>query len=184
MARSRLRWLGDRLRKVLPEERPEAFDGTERVDAVQRDMPLQELVGESREGLKNLLLLLVAQIDPGTGEQRPARRHPQDDFSSRARGFARKEFLQILQGLLKTFVRSVDPLRGTDRAQTHRRLIKGDAEGVAIRRKTLAHLHAPVGQYRESGRISQVAAIGAQKLVDLAALESDVLIVGVHAVND
>ena len=58
------------------------------------------------------------------------------------------------------------------------------AERVAVGGEALLDLRARIGEECERHRLGQTAAVGAQKLVDLSALVSDVLVGGVDGVDN
>lgn len=69
----------------------------QRIDAVESDTRAAQCSGKTNNIVKELLLLFLPELHFRTGEQWPARRNPNDDLASGARGFSRDKLLQATQ---------------------------------------------------------------------------------------
>jgi hypothetical protein len=166
--------LGNTLDELLIVEDARGVACTKGVDAVEGDAGPPKLIGETDDTLENLLLLLRVELDVGTREKGPPRRYPKEDLASRTRSFACYQVTQSLERELQPFRRAIEAGGTANVTEPSGVLIQRGTESVAVGRETLLHLNACVCKDGKCGGVCEATSIGMEKILDLAALVSDV----------
>ena len=94
--------------------------GAQRINAVNGDVSSAQKIGKPNDVRINLLALLIVHLefDARTGEERPSRRNPQDDFASGESRFAICKLEKSAQGELETFDGTIDAGGAEDGMET------------------------------------------------------------------
>src|ERR1700721_1187247 len=139
-------WPGSSLEEVLERGGSQAscIRRTQRIAAVKRNARLPQRSGDLHDGVEDSLLIVCAEVDARTTEDRPSGTDPDDHLSAWLGRFCRSEAGQRLQRQLQTLLRPVDPRRSPDGAQGVLILVEGAHQGVPTE-AGLALLRAPLG---------------------------------------